>query len=245
MMRIACPGPDGFRRHLSRRHVFDHRQGHRLLNRMLLLDILPSDRKSIHGAVVPGRIVPFRDDIFAQHTAERIQDRDSFPSPTTGVPSNTIRLRFVKRRSIPVLSHRLAFTRDSPASMLMPRWRLSPTTRSSCKTLRPCWRCRGRHSAVGVSELNMANGSPASHCVTTSGSSGIRPRNGTPMSMRRCFPPALSEHFDMVVAMRAFQPAHILDDPDDRHFAVFAKGDRFSRIQQRHFLRRRHDDRAR
>ena len=40
----------------------------------------------------------------------------------------------------------------------------------------------------------------------------------------------------MVVAMRAFQPAHIFDDPDDRHFAVFAKCDRLAGIQQGHFL---------
>jgi hypothetical protein len=60
--------------------------------------------------------------------------------------------------------------------------------------------------------------------------------------LRRSFSTALAKHLNVLMAMGAFEPAHVLHDADNRHFAVFAEGDRFPRIQQRHFLRSRNDD---
>jgi len=60
---------DRLRRHLAGRHVLDDRERDRLLNRVFLLDIVPTHRESVHGAVIPRGIVPFDDDIFAQHAS--------------------------------------------------------------------------------------------------------------------------------------------------------------------------------
>ena len=58
------------------------------------------------------------------------------------------------------------------------------------------------------------------------------------------FPAAFSEHFDMIVTMGTLQPTHVLNNPDDRDFAVLAERDRLAGIKQGHFLWRRHDHRA-
>lgn len=41
----------------------------------------------------------------------------------------------------------------------------------------------------------------------------------------RGFPAAFAEDFDMVVAVRALQSAHVFHDADDRHVTVFAERD--------------------
>ena len=60
---------DRLRRHFAGRHVLDDRERDRLLNRVFLFDVIPTHRESVHGAVIPGRIVPFDDDVFPQHAS--------------------------------------------------------------------------------------------------------------------------------------------------------------------------------
>ena len=72
------PGPDCLRRHLSSLHILDDREFNRLRDRVLLFDILPAHREPVHGRVVPRRIIPARNDIFAQHTAYRVQQTHLF-----------------------------------------------------------------------------------------------------------------------------------------------------------------------
>ncbi len=70
----GLPRSHGMHRHLSCLHVLDHRQSHRLGDRMFLLDVLPPDGESVHRRIVPGRIVSLCDDILAQYPPERIQE---------------------------------------------------------------------------------------------------------------------------------------------------------------------------
>ena len=128
---------DRLSRHLAGRHILNHRQGHRFLNRVLLLDVLPTHRESVHGAIIPRRIVAFDDDVFAEHASQAHPAAESFPSPAQGWhPRRSFEL---PREASSRPWHPWLSSLRSTGVGGEPR---SRATRSSCRTLPPYWRSR-------------------------------------------------------------------------------------------------------
>ena len=86
---------------------------------------------------------------------------------------------------------------------------------------------------------------PKSERNRTSLSSGISPRNGTPMRAASSLRAAMAEDLVALAALGADEIAHVLHDADHRHIHLAEHVEPFAGIDQGQVLRGGHDHRAR
>lgn len=78
--------------------------------------------------------------------------------------------------------------------------------------------------------------------MTVAGSNGMAPRNGSSYCFASCSPPPFLNRIDFLPAVRTAQPAHVLDDAEDRGLYLLEEIERFADVGKGNLLRRGHDD---